>query len=94
MMAAYIVDLISVLMSLFDFTLKPELTGSTNWEVLKEAFETYDRSDTRPEVHRHCRESFQPGEPILDWDSCITNVKDLVERFIIRSNKLKSQLDP
>jgi hypothetical protein len=81
MMTAYIVDLILVLMSLFDFTLKPDLAGSTNWEVLKEAFEAYERSDKRPEVHRGCREAFQRGESVLDWGSFVAKVKDLVERF-------------
>ena len=45
LLMAYTVDLISVLKPLFDFTLKPDVAGTTNWEVLKEAFEDYERSN-------------------------------------------------
>ncbi|KAF8551294.1 hypothetical protein OG21DRAFT_1512959 [Imleria badia] len=37
---AYTIGLVSVLESSFDFTLKPDLAGTTNWEVLKQVFDT------------------------------------------------------
>lgn len=55
---SYSVDLILVLKSLFDFTQKPDLAGSANWEVLKEAFEAYMpmvHAMRKKKTHNFCR---------------------------------------
>lgn len=55
---SYSEDLILVLKSLFDFTQKPDLAGSANWEVLKEAFEAYMpmvHAMRKKKTHNFCR---------------------------------------
>ena len=63
---AYTIDLIFVLKSLFDFTLKPDLAGSVNWEVLKEASEAYERSHEIQQNHNFCRSALQQKKQPLD----------------------------
>ena len=74
---AYSVDLILVLKSLFDFTLKPDLAGSANWEVLKEAFEAYERSHDAQKNHNLCRSAWQENRT-LDRDSFRARIRELV----------------
>jgi len=75
---AYSVDLILVLKSLFDFTLKPDLAGSANWEVLKEAFEAYERSHNAQQNHNVCRLAWQQNNQTLDRDSFRAKIRELV----------------
>ena len=77
MIMAYTVDLILVLKSLFDFTLKPDLAGSTNWEVLKEAFEAYERSHDIRQNHDLCRLTFQQKHN-LDRGSFRAKIRELL----------------
>lgn len=79
---AYTIDLISVLKSLFDFTLKPDLAGTTNWEVLKEAFEDYERSSKRKEIHDICRSLFEKNDQILSRDVFRQTVKRLLDESL------------
>ena len=65
LLMTYTVDLIPVLKSLLDLTLKPGLAGTTNWEVLKEAFEDYERSNKRKEIHASCRSMYDRTNQIL-----------------------------
>jgi hypothetical protein len=52
---AYTVDLMNVLRELFDFTLRPGLDLTTDWEVLKEAFAAYEYSSSRQNIHNRIR---------------------------------------
>jgi hypothetical protein len=78
---AYTVDLILVLKSLFDFTLKPGLEGTPTWEVLQDAFEAYERSDSRRHIHDSVSSNFQRSERILDQDSISKKVAELVGKY-------------
>lgn len=78
---AYTVDLISVLKSLFDFTLKPDLAGTTNWEVLKEAFEDYERSNKRKEIHASCRSIYNGNNPTLNRE----NFRQIIHQLLDES---------
>jgi len=53
---AYAVDLILVLKSLFDFAEK------ANWEIFKEAFEMYERTNDLERNHKACRSTFQQND--------------------------------
>jgi hypothetical protein len=75
---AYTVDLILVLKSLFDFTLKPDLAGSANWEVLKEAFEAYERSHDVQQNHNFCRSALQQKNQKLDRDGFRARIRELL----------------
>ena len=75
---AYSVDLILVLRSLFDFTLKPDLAGSANWEVLKEAFEAYERSHDVKQNHDFCRSAWQQDNRTIDRDRFRAMIRELV----------------
>jgi len=81
LLVAYTVDLISVLKSLFDFTLNPRLSGTMTWEVLKEAFEAYERSNSRQRIHDRVRSNFQQGGRILDLDSIPVKVDELLGEY-------------
>ena len=55
---AYIVDLNSVLMSLFGPPLKPRPAGRTKWVIIKEVLEDYERSNKRKENHAFCQSMY------------------------------------
>ncbi|KAI9464867.1 hypothetical protein HD554DRAFT_2174933 [Boletus coccyginus] len=76
---AYTIDLIAVLKSLFDFTLKPDLIGTTNWEVLKEAFEDYERSQKRKEIHDACRSLYERNNRVLSREKFRQTIKNLLD---------------
>ena len=65
---AYTIDLISVLKSLFDNTLKPDLVGTTNWEVLEEAFGNYERSNKRRKMYAPRRPLYASNNRVLTRD--------------------------
>ena len=75
---AYSIDLILVLKSLFDFTLKPDLAGSANWEVLKEAFEAYERSHDAQKNHNCCRSAWHRNNRTLDREGFRARIRELV----------------
>jgi len=75
---AYTVDLILVLKSLFHFTLKPDLAGSANWEVLKEAFEAYERSHDVQQNHNSCRSALHQNNQRLDRDGFRAKIRELL----------------
>jgi len=79
MIMAYTIDLILVLKSLFGFTLKPDLAGSTNWNVLKEAFEDYERSSNVQQNHNYCRSALQQHDRNLDRDGLRNNIRKLLD---------------
>ena len=78
MIMAYTVDLILVLKSLFDFTLKPALAGSANWEVLKDAFENYQCSQIIHKNHSACRSAFPQKDRSLDQDAFRAKIKEIL----------------
>ena len=78
----YTIDLISVLKSLFDFTLKPDLVGTTNWEVLKEALEDYERLNKRRKMYTSCRPSYASNNWILTWDPFRRTVERLLDESL------------
>jgi len=75
----YTIDLIAVLKSLFDFTLKPDLVGRTNWDVLKEAFEDYERSQKRKEIHDTCRSLYERNNRVLSREIFRQTIKNLLD---------------
>jgi hypothetical protein len=82
LLIAYTIDLISVLKSLFDFTLKPDLAGTTNWEVLKEAFEDYERSNRRKENHASYRSLYGSNNPTLTRENFRQTIKRLLDESL------------
>jgi hypothetical protein len=53
LLVAYTVDLIKVLIELFDRTIKVEF--KTNWPELEAAFEAYESSSSRKSIHESIR---------------------------------------
>ncbi|KAF8552617.1 hypothetical protein OG21DRAFT_103128 [Imleria badia] len=82
LLMTYTIDLVSVLKSLFDFTLKPDLAGTTNWDVLKEAFEDYERSNKRKEFHDYCQSLYGRNNQILTRDIFREAVKRLLDESL------------
>jgi len=75
LLIAYTVDLIKVLIELFDRTLKSECT--TNWRDLEAAFEAYEWSPSRKSIHASIR-SKQRG--VTDSDDMIRReIRQLLE---------------
>ena len=66
---AYTIDLIRVLESLFDFAIVPDLSGRTTWPVLQNAFEAYERSDSRQQTHRQICANFPQDRQIHNLNS-------------------------
>jgi len=67
------------LKELFDFTLKPSLALTANWEELRDAFEAYERSSSRQRVHNVICSKESQGECILTADGLTKRVSALVE---------------
>ena len=53
LMVAYSIDLILVMMELFDITLQPKLSGTVSWDALFEAFEAYAYEGSLQVGHLH-----------------------------------------
>lgn len=79
LLMAYTIDLISVLRSLFDFTLKPDLVGTTNWKILIEAFEAFQYSERRKAIHDSCVEAYNGRPQILTREAFRQTVKNLLD---------------
>ena len=76
---AYTIDLILVLKSYFDFTLmKPDLAGKADWNVIREAFEAYERTSERQKNHGAYRSAFQ-GNKSLGRDAFQAKIRELLE---------------
>lgn len=80
LLIAYTVDLISVLRELFDLTLKPGLALKTDWQELKEAFETYEKSASRQHNHDIISLRSPQSQQILSANSIHEKVRELVAR--------------
>jgi hypothetical protein len=74
----YTVDLIKVLESLFDFALAPKFSGKTTWSVLQDAFEAYERSDSRQQTHRQICAIFQQDRKIHDSNRFNRVIRELL----------------
>jgi hypothetical protein len=71
------VDLIGVLIELFDLMLLPNKALTTIWQELQDAFEIYERSSSRQQIHNSiCSRSAlcaqimaagRLGEEVRDW---------------------------
>ena len=79
---AYTINLISVLKSLFDNTLKPDLVGTTNWEVLEEAFGDYERLNKRRKMYTSCRPLYASNNRILTRDPFRRTVEKLLDESL------------
>ena len=55
MLIAYIVDLIKVLIELFNITIRAKLALTTTWRELQEAFEAYEKSSSCQSIHENIR---------------------------------------
>jgi hypothetical protein len=68
---AYTVDLTAVLKSLFDVIViqTPQSSEMTTWLKLKEAFDRYEGSGSRQQIHRRICTIFQQDRQMLDSDS-------------------------
>jgi len=77
---AYTVDLIRVLRELFDITLRPDAELTTNWPDLKEAFETYERSPSRRQIHTSIRSYTQRDGWILTPNDIHNKLRELVNK--------------
>jgi len=86
LLIAYTVDLIRVLIELFDFTLQPKLALTTSWKELQEAFETYERSNNRPIIHDSIRSAFQQGKYVLSPAEIRDKVRELLKEHLRRGD--------
>ena len=75
---AYTVDLILVLQSLFNFALVPTLSGRTTWPVLQNAFEAYERSDSRQQTHRQICANFPQDRQIHSLSNIDRVIRELL----------------
>jgi hypothetical protein len=93
----YTVDLTTVLKWLFDIVLSRlhRSSGTISWLELKEAFEAYERSGSRRQIHDRIREIFQQGQQIPDLDNFQRIFLELVEdegtRWVQQGRKGRSQ---
>ena len=78
LLIAYTVDLIRVLRELFDITLRPELAFATTWNELKEAFEAYERSNSRQRIHKIICSKAMQDDQSLTPDSIGSKVRELL----------------
>ena len=76
----YAVDLTAVLRSSFDFTLMDELSGRIRWLKLKEAFEAYEHSGSREQIHSRICAIFQQDKQIPDTDGFQRIFRELVKK--------------
>jgi hypothetical protein len=74
----YSVDLTAVLRSSFDFTLMANLSGRIRWLELKEAFDTYEHSGSRKQIHSRIGEIFHQDQQFLDTDGFQRIFRELV----------------
>ena len=81
LLMTYTLDLVLVLKSLFDFTLAPNLSGSLTWNVLKEAFEAYEQSESRRRIHDNVSSNFRQGEGILTADCIRKKVREMLHQY-------------
>jgi hypothetical protein len=76
----YTVNLTAVLKSLFDIVIQmPQSSERTTWLKLKEAFEAYEGSGSRQQIHRRIYAIFQHDQQILDSDSFHHTFYELVK---------------
>jgi len=76
-LVGYTVDLILVLECLFLIKLPLPRIGATSWKEVQEAFESYERSESRPRVHDEVRSGPHQYNP----DNIRDRVKELVLKF-------------
>jgi len=77
---AYTVDLIRVLRELFDITLRPGQNLAITWPDIKEAFETYERSPSRRQIHKSiCSMTPQDGWIVTPSD-IRAKLRELLEK--------------
>jgi hypothetical protein len=79
LLMAYAVDLVLVMESLFKFTLRPDLSGTTSWEALKEAFEAYERSNAPHVIHDAIRSYVDQCGERFDLEGIFEKIKQLVD---------------
>jgi hypothetical protein len=73
------VDLIRVLIELFDITPRPELALTTTWTELRGAFEAYEQSQARRGIHkRMCAKTLQ-GKNALTAEDIGNKVRELLQ---------------
>jgi len=75
LLIAYIVDLIKVLIELFDITIRVELALTTTWKELQEACDAYKMSPSRQSIH----ESIRSKNPMLTPGEIRTEIRRLLE---------------
>jgi len=76
---AYVVDLISVLKALFEITCVPRLIGKTNWDVVQQSFESYERSPSRQLVHSSCKLGIQDRAEIVGQEGFRKKIRELLD---------------
>jgi hypothetical protein len=72
---AYIVDLIMVLIELFNITIRLELALTVTWDSLQEAFESYEKSSSRQRIH----ESIRSRKPMVTTGEIRREIRRLLE---------------
>jgi len=75
LLVAYIVDLIKVLIELFNITIRVELALTTTWASLQEAFEAYDQSSSRQSIH----DSIRSKKPMVTTGEIRREIRRLLE---------------
>ena len=78
LLIAYIVDLIKVLIELFNITIRPELALTATWTELQAAFELYEKSTSCQRIHERIRSETTRGEQMLVADDISSNIRALL----------------
>ena len=78
LLIAYVVDLIKVLIELFNITIRPELALTATWTELQAAFEVYEKSSSCQRIHERIRSETWRGEQLLVADDINRKVLELL----------------
>ena len=78
LLTAYIVDLIKVLIELFNITIRLELALTTTWTEVQAAFEIYEKSSSCQRIHERIRSKTTRDDPMLIADDISRMVRELL----------------
>ena len=61
---------------------RPNLAGTMNWEVLKEAFKDYERSNKHKEIHASCQSMYNRKSQMLTWENFRQTINQLLDESL------------
>ena len=78
LLIAYIVDLIRVLIELFNLTIRFELALTTTWTEIQAAFEIYEKSSACQRIHERIRSKTTRDDQRMVADDISRMVRELL----------------